>query len=141
MLLTHNTKSIKQNYDRRNTRAVRDREAAQLLFLFYPSGGAGRALAGAPACAFEKTNRHFSVIRESHSTLREFPSKLFMAMAQATSANLTCLRVGCKRHAPCAQCMEIRTEAAQFAKYTLGKPSSPSERTPPKLSMTWRRRR
>ena len=28
MLLTHNTKSIKQNYNRRNTRAVRDREAA-----------------------------------------------------------------------------------------------------------------
>ena len=32
MLLTHNTKSTKQNYDRRNTRAVRDRETAQLFF-------------------------------------------------------------------------------------------------------------
>ena len=31
MLLAHNTKSIKQNYARRNTRAVRDREAAQLF--------------------------------------------------------------------------------------------------------------
>jgi len=31
MLLTHNTKSIKQNYNRRNTRAVRDREVAQLF--------------------------------------------------------------------------------------------------------------
>ena len=31
MLLTHNTKSIKQVYNRRNTRAVRDREAAQLF--------------------------------------------------------------------------------------------------------------
>jgi len=33
MLLAHNTKSTKQNYDRRNTRAVRDREAAQPLAL------------------------------------------------------------------------------------------------------------
>jgi len=49
MLLAHSTKSTKQNYDRRNTRAVRDREAAQ-LFRFYPSGGGGRALAGTPAC-------------------------------------------------------------------------------------------
>ena len=31
MLPTHNIKSIKQIYDRRNTRAVRDREAAQLF--------------------------------------------------------------------------------------------------------------
>ena len=45
-----------------------------------------------------------------------------MAMAQATSANLTCSRVGCTRYDPCAQCMEIRTEAAQFAKCALGKP-------------------
>ena len=31
MLLTHNTKSIRQIYNRRNTRAMRDREAAQLF--------------------------------------------------------------------------------------------------------------
>jgi len=32
MLLTHNTKSTERNCDRRNTRALRDREAAQLFF-------------------------------------------------------------------------------------------------------------
>jgi len=39
-----------------------------------------------------------------------------------TSANLNCLRVTCECNAPCARCMEIRTEAARFAHYTLGKP-------------------
>jgi len=32
MLLTHNTKSIKQIYNRRNTRAVRDREEFNFFF-------------------------------------------------------------------------------------------------------------
>ena len=41
-------------------------------------------------------------------------------MAQVTSANLTGLRVGCKCNAPCARCIEIRTEASGFAYYALG---------------------
>jgi len=39
MLLTHNTKNTKQIYNRRNTRAVRDREAAQLFHAPPLSGG------------------------------------------------------------------------------------------------------
>jgi len=43
-------------------------------------------------------------------------------MAQATSANLTCSREGCKCHAPCAQCIKIRAVATQFASFALGEP-------------------
>ena len=42
-------------------------------------------------------------------------------MARVTSASLTCPRGGCTRDAPCSRCSGIRTEAAVFAKYALGR--------------------
>ena len=59
MLLAHNTKSIKQNYARRNTRAVRDREAAQLFFYSTLREGVGvPSRARLPAYRFPPNTRH-----------------------------------------------------------------------------------